>query len=47
MSILDLLLLLLVAAVLALAVRSLWKARKKGSGCGGNCAGCPGCGYRR
>jgi cobalamin synthase len=46
MSILDILLLLLMAAVLALAVRSLWKARKKG-GCQGDCAGCPGCGYRR
>ena len=27
-----------------LAGRSLWKDKKNGKGCGGNCAGCSGCG---
>ena len=32
--------------VVALAVRSIWKDRKKG-GCTGDCAGCSGCGCHR
>lgn len=30
-------------AVVALAVRSLWKSHKSGGGCGGDCAHCKGC----
>lgn len=30
-------------AVVALAVRSLWKSHKSGKGCDGNCAHCKGC----
>lgn len=31
------------ATVVALAVRSLWKAHKAGGHCSGNCGGCGGC----
>ncbi|MCM1023765.1 MAG: FeoB-associated Cys-rich membrane protein [Prevotella sp.] len=35
---------LIVAAVIFLAARQLWKDKKSGkSSCGGNCAGCSGC----
>ena len=30
-------------AVVALAVRSLWKSHKSGGGCSGDCAHCKGC----
>ena len=30
-------------AVAALAVRSLWKSRKSGGGCNGDCGNCKGC----
>lgn len=30
------------AAVVVLALRSLWKSRKSGGGCGYGCEGCPG-----
>ncbi|WP_295581737.1 FeoB-associated Cys-rich membrane protein [uncultured Oscillibacter sp.] len=31
------------AAVVALAIRSLWKSRKKGGHCSGDCSRCGGC----
>lgn len=31
------------AAVVALAVRSLWRSRRSGGGCNGDCASCGGC----
>ena len=31
------------AAVVALAVRSLWKSHRSGGGCRGDCARCGGC----
>ncbi len=34
---------LVLAAVVLLAVRSLWRAHKSGGHCSGNCAGCTGC----
>lgn len=30
-------------AVVVLAVRSLWKSRKSGGGCNGDCGSCRGC----
>ena len=30
-------------AVVALAVRSLWKSHKSGGGCNGDCGNCRGC----
>ncbi len=30
-------------AVMALAVRSLWKSHKSGGGCNGDCGNCRGC----
>ncbi len=38
----NLIVLLVLAAVVALAVRSLWRGRKRG-GCNGVCASCGGC----
>ena len=43
MSLLDILLLALIAAAVGLALRSIRAARRKGKGClgcGGQCAGC-------
>lgn len=31
------------AAVVALAVRSLWKSHRSGGGCDGDCGHCKGC----
>lgn len=39
----NLLVIAVLAIVVALAVRSLWREHKSGSGCGGNCASCKGC----
>ena len=39
----NLIVLLVLAMVAALAVRSLWKDHKQGSGCHGDCANCGGC----
>lgn len=36
---------LIVAGVVALSIRSLWKDHKSGGGCTGNCATCGGCGH--
>ena len=35
------------ALVVALAVRSIWKSRRSGGHCSGNCAHCGHCGGRR
>ena len=43
----DILLLLLIAAALAMAVRSVVRGRKKAKSCPGSCEGCPGCGADR
>lgn len=39
----DVIVLAVLAVVVALAVRSLRKSRKKGCGCGGDCSKCGGC----
>lgn len=44
MSGIDIILLVLIVCVLALAVRSCLKKRRTGGGCCGNCAQCSGCG---
>lgn len=31
------------AAVVTLAVRSIWKSRRSGGGCNGDCGSCRGC----
>ena len=49
MSVADVVLSLVMALLLALAARSVWRRRKRG-GCCGCCAGCAGCahaGYAR
>lgn len=38
---------LVLAGVVALAVRSLWKSRKSGGHCTGDCGTCGGCGGHR
>ena len=40
----NLIVLLVLAAVTALAVRSLWRSRKQGGHCTGDCASCGCCG---
>ncbi len=39
----NLIVIAMLAAVVALAVRSLWKSRKSGGGCNGDCGNCRGC----
>lgn len=39
----DLIVLLALAIVIALAVRSLWRDHGRGGSCNGGCAGCAGC----
>ena len=39
----EIVVLLVLAGVVALAVRSLWKSRKSGGGCNGDCGNCKGC----
>ena len=39
----EIIVLLVLAGVVALAVRSLWKSRKSGGGCNGDCGNCRGC----
>ena len=39
----EIVVLLVLAGVVALAVRSLWKSRKSGGGCNGDCGNCHGC----
>ena len=34
---------LVLAGVVVLAVRSLWKSHKSGGGCNGDCGNCKGC----
>ncbi len=43
MGTLDILLLLLIAAALALAVRRIVLTRRQGKSCSGCCEGCTGC----
>ena len=44
MSVADVVLSLVMALLLALAARSVWRRRKRG-GCCGCCAGCAGCAH--
>lgn len=39
----NLIVLLALAIVVALAARSLWRSHKQGVHCNGDCAGCGGC----
>lgn len=39
----NLIVIAVLVAVVALAVRSLWKSHKAGGGCSGDCAHCKGC----
>lgn len=39
----NLIVILVLAAVVVLAVRSLWKSHKAGGHCNGDCASCGGC----
>ena len=43
----DYLLLILIAAAFALALRHILKSRNQKNGCSGSCEGCMGCGYRK
>ncbi len=43
----NLIVLLVLAAVVSLAVRSLWRDHKRGRHCNGDCASCGGCGERK
>ena len=40
----NLIVIAVLAVVVGLAIRSLWKEHKAGSRCTGNCASCGGCG---
>lgn len=39
----NMIVLAVLAAVVALAIRALWKAHKSGGGCNGDCASCGRC----
>ncbi len=39
----NIIVILVLAAVVALAIRSLWKNHKKGGQCTGDCSQCGGC----
>lgn len=39
----EIIVIAVLAAVVALAVRSLWRSHKSGGGCSGDCAHCKGC----
>ena len=39
----NLIVIAVLAIVVALAVRSLWREHKKGGCCGGNCSSCKSC----
>lgn len=39
----NLIVILVLAAVIALAIRSLWQSRRQGGGCNGDCANCGSC----
>ena len=39
----NLIVIAVLAAAAALAVRSLWKGRRRGGHCGGDCSRCGGC----
>ena len=43
MTVLELAILAAVCVWLFVAVRRMRKDKKNGKGCGGHCAGCPGC----
>jgi hypothetical protein len=40
----NILVLTILAAAVALAVRSMWRSHKSGGHCGGDCGSCGGCG---
>ena len=39
----NLIVIAVLAAVVALAARSLWREHKRGGGCSGDCSSCGGC----
>lgn len=40
----NLIVIAILAVIVGLAIRSLWKNHKNGGGCGGGCEGCSSCG---
>ena len=42
----DIIVIAVLAAVVTLSARSVWKSRKGGGHCGGDCGSCGGCGSR-
>lgn len=43
----EMIVILVLLCVVALAVRSLWKSHKQGGSCTGDCSRCGGCGHGR
>lgn len=43
----NLIVILILALVVGLVIRSMWKSRKNGCHCGGDCASCCGCGSEK
>ena len=43
----NLIVILVLALIVALAVRSLWRSHTQGGGCDGNCASCGCCGHAK
>lgn len=43
----NIIVILVLVCVVALVVRSLWKSRKNGCRCGGDCSCCGGCAGRK
>ncbi len=42
----EIFVLLVLTAVVGLAIRSVWKSRRSGSHCGGDCSQCGGCRHK-
>ncbi len=40
----NLIVIVILAVLVALVIRSMWKSRKKGCHCSGDCCSCGGCG---
>lgn len=47
MNIVDIILIVLIAAAFLAAVTVCIRSKKDGRGCGGNCSGCIGCRYKK